>query len=107
MSKGKSYTVDVLQNLDNCIENELKNHIMNNQLTLTDFIDAWLELFKKNALKVASYGRLLTSKKGGACSLYQIEQNWRKSKASFLRLYFHFDLFTMSFCIQTHINKIL
>ncbi len=63
MSKGKSYTVDVLQNLDNRIENELKNNIMNNQLTLTDFIDAWLELFKKNALKVASYGRLLTSRK--------------------------------------------
>lgn len=56
------YTIDVLQNLDNRIEDELKNHIMNNQLSLSEFIDVWLELFKKNSIKISSYSRLVTSK---------------------------------------------
>lgn len=56
------YTIDVLQNLDNRIEDELKNHIMNNQLSLSEFINVWLELFKKNSIKISSYSRLVTSK---------------------------------------------
>ncbi len=58
---NKNYTEDVLQNLDNGIEDEFKN-IMNNQLTLSEFIDVWLELFKKNSVKSASYNRLIVSK---------------------------------------------
>lgn len=56
------YNSDALQNLDNGIEDELRNHIMNNQLTLIEFIDVWMELFKKNSIKIASYSRLATSK---------------------------------------------
>lgn len=63
MRKNEKYNLDALQNLENGIEEDLKNNIMNNQLTLLEFIDAWLELFKKNALKVASYARLVTSQK--------------------------------------------
>lgn len=58
----RKYNVDALQNLDNGIEDELKTVIMNDQLTLTEFIDVWMELFKKNSIKIASYGRLNTSK---------------------------------------------
>ena len=49
-------------NLDNGIEDEIKNHIMNDQLTLVDFIDGWMELFKKNSVKIATYTRLNSSK---------------------------------------------
>lgn len=62
MSGMTKYNSDVLQNLDNGIEDELKNTIMNKELTLLDFIDVWLELFKKNSIKMASYARLNTSK---------------------------------------------
>ena len=58
----EKYNVNALQNLDNGIEDELKNRVMNNQLTLLEFIDVWLELFKKNSIKIASYARLITSK---------------------------------------------
>lgn len=57
----RKYTEDVLQNLDNGIEDDFK-HIMNNQLSLSDFVDLWLELFKKNSVKSASYSRLLCSR---------------------------------------------
>ena len=61
MRKNQKYNSIALQNLDNGIEDEL-NQIMDNQLPLLDFIDLWMELFKKNSLKAASYGRLITSK---------------------------------------------
>ena len=68
----EKYNVNALQNLDNGIEDELKNRVMNNQLTLLEFIDVWLELFKKNSLKIASYGRLITSK--NALEHYEISR---------------------------------
>lgn len=55
------YNTDALQNLDNGIEDELRQNIMNSQLTLTEFIDVWLELFKKNSIKAASFARLITA----------------------------------------------
>ena len=60
--KDLKYNSDALQNLDNGIEDELKQ-IMNNELSLLDFIDLWMELFKKNSLKIASYNRLAASKR--------------------------------------------
>ena len=54
------YTDNV--NLDNGIEDEFKQ-IMNDQLSLSEFVNLWLELFKKNSIKTASYARLLESKK--------------------------------------------
>ena len=71
MRKNEKYNETALQNLDNGIEDELKK-VMNNQLTLSEFIDIWLELFKKNSLKIASYGRLITSK--NALSHYEISK---------------------------------
>lgn len=62
MRKNGKYNETALQNLDNGIEDELKK-IMNNQLTLNEFIDAWLEMFKKNSVKIASYERLITAQK--------------------------------------------
>lgn len=61
MQKNEKYTETDLQNLDNGIEDKLKQ-IMNNNLPLLDFINAWLELFKKNSIKTASYARLLCSR---------------------------------------------
>ena len=55
------YTNDELQNLDKCIETRLKN--MNDKIPLQEFIDIWLDLFKKNSVKEASYSRLLVSRK--------------------------------------------
>ena len=72
MRNLEKYNVNALQNLDNGIEDELKNQVMNNQLTLLEFIDVWLELFKKNSLKIASYERLVTSK--NALKDYEISQ---------------------------------
>ena len=68
----EKYNNDALQNLDNGIEDELKQNIMNSQLDLISFIDVWMELFKKNSLKIASYGRLNTSK--NALKHYEISQ---------------------------------
>lgn len=62
MPNTKKYNLSMLQDLDNGIEDELKQKIMDNQLPLLDFIDIWLDLFKKNSLKIASYGRLITSR---------------------------------------------
>ena len=62
MSKSTKYTNDVLQNLENGIKDEFKT-IMNDQLTLVEFINAWLELFKRKSLKIASFSRLVESKK--------------------------------------------
>lgn len=60
--KGCSkYNSDDLQNLDNRIEDELKN-TMNGELTLLEFVNTWLDLFKKNSIKSASYSRLLVSR---------------------------------------------
>ena len=58
----EKYNNLALQNLDNGIEDVFEQRIMNDQLSLLDFIDLWMQLFKKNSLKIASYGRLLTSK---------------------------------------------
>ena len=58
----KNYNENVLQDLDNSIEDELKEHGMNNQLTLLEFVDVWMDLFKKNSIKASSYSRLLVSK---------------------------------------------
>ena len=71
MIRSEKYNNDGLQNLGNCIEDELKE-IMNNQLTLYEFISVWRELFKKNALKSASYDRLITSQK--TLSSYEISR---------------------------------
>ena len=71
MRKIEKYNEPALQNLDNGIEDELKK-VMNNQLTLLDFIDVWLQLFKKNSLKIASYNRLITAK--NALSYYEISK---------------------------------
>jgi len=71
MRKNEKYNDTALQNLDNGIEDELKK-VMNNQLTLSEFIDIWLDLFKKNSLKIASYGRLVTSK--NTLSHYEISK---------------------------------
>ena len=57
----KVYTDTVLLNLDNSIEGKFKNSMDKNTLLL-DFVEAWLELFKKNSIKPASYSRLLCSK---------------------------------------------
>lgn len=67
--KGLKYNEDALQNLDNGIEDELTK-IMNDQLSLLEFIDIWLELFKKNSIKTGTYNRLLESRK--ALSKYNI-----------------------------------
>ena len=71
MSANKKYNESVLQNLDNGIEAGLKK-VMDNQLILDEFISVWLEMFKKNALKIASYARLQTSQK--TLSSYEISK---------------------------------
>lgn len=91
MRLNDKYNEDILQNLDNGIEDELKNTIMNNQLILLDFIDAWMELFKKNSIKLASYARLNTSKE--ALKKYEISK-MRICDISF-------------FDIQKYINKLV
>lgn len=52
-----------LQNLENSMPvSELKGHdIINAQMPLKDYIRTWLETFKLNSIKSASYDRLLTS----------------------------------------------
>ena len=70
MNDQRIYTADVLQNLENCIGDCLGNIVMNDQLTLSEFIELWLDLFKKNSVKTASYARLLESKK--VLALYEI-----------------------------------
>lgn len=62
MRGNKKYTVPALQNLDNGIEDESEIQKMNNQLSLFDFVNLWLELFKKNSIKTASYARLICSR---------------------------------------------
>ena len=71
MHNNLKYNSDALQNLENGIEDELKR-IMNNQLTLLEFIDVWLELFKKNSIKIASFSRLQCSKR--TLKQYEISQ---------------------------------
>ena len=62
MNSIPKYTDPVLQNLDNSIEGELNKQVMNNQLSLLEYVNIWLETFKKNTIKSASYRRLLTSR---------------------------------------------
>lgn len=61
-----------LQNLENRIEDELKEYGMNSELTLFDFVGVWMELFKKNTIKNASYNRLAESRR--VLSKYDISQ---------------------------------
>lgn len=63
MSNRTIYTDDVLQNLDNYTETRLKNTEMNDQIKLINFVDIWLDLFKKNSIKEASLARLIVSRK--------------------------------------------
>lgn len=72
MASLTKYNELVLQNLDNGIEEESFERIMNNQLTLLDFVDVWLELFKKNSIKSASFFRLQESRK--TLKKYEIAQ---------------------------------
>ena len=72
MATKRIYTGDVLQNLDNGIMDCPQGTEMNDQMGLLTFIDIWLELFKKNSVKQASYSRLLMSKK--ALARYEISQ---------------------------------
>ena len=62
MNDTNIYTNPELQNLGNFIENWPSNKTMNDQMTLLEFIDLWLEVFKKNSVKTATYNRLLTSR---------------------------------------------
>lgn len=62
MVNRTTYTYEVLQNLDNEIGKYPGNIEMNDQMTLLAFVDIWLELFKKNSVKIASYERLLSSR---------------------------------------------
>lgn len=62
MNDRKIYTRDVLQNLGNDISGCPDDIEMNDQLSLLEFINIWLELFKKNSIKSSSYARLLVSK---------------------------------------------
>ena len=70
--QNEKYHVDDLQNLDKCIEDDLKK-LMNDQMTLIEFIEAWLEMFKLNSIKIASYKRLVSSKK--TLESYEISRN--------------------------------
>ena len=85
------YTFSELQNLENDIGDCFGDIVMNDQLTLSEFIDLWLELFKKNSIKTASYARLVESKK--ALSRYAIA-NKRLFEISF-------------FDIQRYINELV
>ena len=62
MSNRQDYTSSELQNLDNCIGVRLKEQ-MNDRILLLDFIDVWMDVFKKNSVKQASYERLCISRK--------------------------------------------
>ena len=62
MTKQKIYTRDVLQNLDNCTGDYPEDIEMNDQMKLLDFVDIWLQLFKKNSVKTSSYDRLVVSR---------------------------------------------
>ena len=57
-----TYTLDELRSLDIGIGNCPTDLNMNDQLPLLNFVDIWLELFKKNTVKAGSYGRLLISR---------------------------------------------
>ena len=63
MAMEQIYTENVLQNLDNCIGDSPQRTAMNDKIGLLQFIDIWMDLFKKNSIKRASYGRLMQSKK--------------------------------------------
>lgn len=63
MNDTNIYTDEALQNLENWIEDCSPGSTMNDQMTLLEFIDLWLETFKKNSVKKATYERLCTSRK--------------------------------------------
>lgn len=61
--KGRNlYTDFELLNLDNWIEDCPPQYDMNDQMPLITFVDIWLEVFKKNSVKPASFGRLKQSR---------------------------------------------
>lgn len=63
MTNITNYTEGGLQNLENIITDSPQRPEMNDKIGLLQFIDIWMDLFKKNSVKQASYGRLLQSKK--------------------------------------------
>lgn len=70
MTDRKIYTQEVLQNLDNGTGDCPENIEMNDQMTLLAFVDIWLQLFKKNSVKISSYERLIGSR--NAMAEYEI-----------------------------------
>lgn len=63
MSDLNIYTEKTLQNLGNWIEDCPLEYDMKDQMTLLQFVDIWLETFKKNSVKTATYNRLQCSRK--------------------------------------------
>lgn len=61
LNKGPNYNEAELQNLENSIEDERIKEIMNADLPLTEFVKIWMETFKKNSVKSATYNRLYES----------------------------------------------
>lgn len=57
------YTEKTLRNLGNWIEDCPLEYDMTDQMTLLQFIDIWLETFKKNSVKTATFGRLQCCRK--------------------------------------------
>lgn len=56
------YTENGKQNLENGIGISPDKLKMNENMTLLEFVDSWLEVFKKNSVKKGSYTRLQTSR---------------------------------------------
>ena len=61
MKRSGFYTDSVMQNLENGIGIGPGNLKVNEHMTLFDFVGVWLEVFKKNSVKAASYSRLESS----------------------------------------------
>jgi integrase len=63
MNDTNIYTDEALQNLENWIEDYSPGSTMNDQMTLLECIDLWLETFKKTSVRKSTYERLCTSRK--------------------------------------------
>ena len=56
------------QHLDNLRSPLLKGELnVDSTISLISFVDIWLDTFKKNTVKLASYNRLVTSRKALEC----------------------------------------
>lgn len=60
MGRPAKYTVTE-RNLDNGIEDEFMKNRMDSHQPLSEFVVSWLEMFKKNSVKSATYNRLLVA----------------------------------------------